>query len=1221
MLCRLWSRFENLYRCRTPRRALYRCHAARYRQARRPVVRFLEDRTVLSAVASVGGPPDFLSAATRPSVLAPAGPITPAGATLAAATPITPFASVLSSTTAVAPGAFFVFHLTQAGQVTASVSPNLNANVSVFYLALFDSAGILLAQEGGAAGNVITLSSPLLPGAATGAGTPYYLEVQGLHGVPGPFALDLFFHQSSQSAPAVPVGALPSAQAVGDFNGDRHPDIAFADQANNAVTIALGKGDGTFTPGQTIHVGQSPDALVAGFFNGDRHLDLAVASWASNTVQVLLGNGDGTFTPGQLIHVGQGPDALVAGYFSGGHNLDLAVANQDDGTVTVLQGQGDGTFHALAPVLVGGFPRAMVVGDFNGDHVPDLAVVDPFDSTVTVLLGQGHGAFHALAPVGVNLVVPVPATLGGMGQAAVEGIVGVVAADFDNDGDLDLVVYDQTHTALVFLPGNGDGTFGPPAPTFQTNSRDSLVVGDFNGDGLPDLAESDTRAGTLTVLFTKVDSSQHVTFNPLPSFPATPGAVAAADFNGDGHADLSIVNSAAETVTVVLGRGDGTFVPGQVFIPPGQGQLAAVGIAENDFNGDGTLDLAVASGAASAPSGGTPGAGGLTGNFVTVLLGNGDGTYAPRQILPVAGNPTAIVARDFNGDGIIDLAVAEAGANAVQIFLGEGDGTFTKGQTIQVGRDPEALVPGDFTGQGAGHFDLAVANAGDNTLELLLDKGGTFTPGQIIPVGQGPDHVVTADFNGRSYTTGEPIADLAVSDARDNQVQVFLGNGNGTFSPGQVLAVGQGPDVVIAGAFNSNSTFPHTTTPIPDLAVAYQTGGTVTMLLGKGDGTFTQGQVFPAGPSPLLLASGHFYGSKLDLAVGGFDARSGTATLTILPGQGDGTFKPPQALNIPIGGRADVLRLAPVGKGATDLILGTSADNVLVLTDKGNGNFATAQFLALVTIIPTPPPPPPPPPPPVEGPANPTEFVVPSPTVAVPLAIFLPTTASPPPVLVAVTPLSVAAEGPAAVVIEASAGAGPVAESAITSTGSGPDDVIGQVNLVAAVLKPEVILPGSNSVPEVREIIEELIVGGKTPLPGQANAGGRSARRRVHRTEQDVAKTPMDGNALHFSMVGLNYTPTDRRSRPRGPAKPRAGALRRPPGADVGSLPSEPAEAPEPSLLERAVTSHPLRLGLVTALTAVGIYGLTVWFGARARPACREDEEAPAASAGGGADS
>ena len=256
----------------------------------------------------------------------------------------------------------------------------------------------------------------------------------------------------------------------------------------------------------------------------------------------------------------------------------------------------------------------------------------------------------------------------------------IAVADFNGDGKLDLAVPVYSIftplTDVNILLGNGDGTFtaGPAFPLTGQNVNNA-VVADFNGDGKPDLAISLPDANEIQVLLGNGDG----TFTPMPAISANGVfVVATGDFNRDGKADLVTVNCGPGTLTILLGNGDGTFTEGATITTPvtGPGGLAVrpVSVAVGDFNRDGIPDLAVA----NCPRFDQ----GATGS-ATVLLGNGDGTFTAEAESPAAGGqPLFITTGDFNGDGIPDLAVSNMNngypeLGTLTVLLGNGDGTFT----------------------------------------------------------------------------------------------------------------------------------------------------------------------------------------------------------------------------------------------------------------------------------------------------------------------------------------------------------------------------------------------------------------------------------------------------------------------------------------------------------------------------------------------------------------
>ena len=385
-----------------------------------------------------------------------------------------------------------------------------------------------------------------------------------------------------------------------------------------------------------------------------------------------------------------------------------------------------------------------------------------------------------------------------------------------------------------------------------------------------------------------------------------PISLVAGDFTGDGHTDLAVANQASDDVSVLLGNGDGTFqapVTYGVENNPSVGDIPSAIVAGN-FTGDGRTDLAVAN---------------QNSNDVSVLFGNGDGTFQNQVTNAVGSDPVALVTGDFNGDGRTDLAVANAGSDDVSVLLGNGNGTFQNQVTYAVGSEPVALVTGDFNGDGC--TDLAVANSVDNTVSVLLGNGnGTFQNQVTYAVGIDPTAIVAGDF------TGDGRTDLAVADAggwdlqgnpHPSGVSVLLGNGDGTFQPQVQYATVTYPDAIVAGDFTGDG---HT-----DLAVETPFGDE-SVLLGNGNGTF-QSPVpsnaavsFPATNS----VSGDFNGDgRTDQAYVSF----GSDDVSILLGNGDGTFTPTAQMAMAL--HATPLVADVNGDGTSDMLVVDAAGDIL----------------------------------------------------------------------------------------------------------------------------------------------------------------------------------------------------------------------------------------------------------------------------------------------------
>jgi hypothetical protein len=329
------------------------------------------------------------------------------------------------------------------------------------------------------------------------------------------------------------------------------------------------------------------------------------------------------------------------------------------------------------------------------------------------------------------------------------------------------------------------------------------VVGDFNGDGIADIAVTNKTSGTVSVFLGNGDGT--FTLKSSPATGSLPWGIAAGDFNGDGKLDLVVANSGGGTVSVLLGNGDGTF---QTAVPYSAGS-SPFWVAVADFNGDGKLDMAVAN------SGGTT---------VSVLLGKGDGTFQAAVPYTVGTSPKFVAVADFNEDGRPDLVVANFGSTTVSVLLGNGDGTFGAQATFTVGSAPLSIAVADFNGDGKP--DMAVANDGSNTLNVLLGNGdGTFQTQATYATGVNPNSVTIGDFN------GDGVADLAVANQTGNTVGVLLGNSNGTFQAQTTYATGTGPITAVVGDFNGDG--------LADLAVVNQTSGTVSVFLDSAAQTAT----------------------------------------------------------------------------------------------------------------------------------------------------------------------------------------------------------------------------------------------------------------------------------------------------------------------------------------------------------------------------------------------
>lgn len=347
-------------------------------------------------------------------------------------------------------------------------------------------------------------------------------------------------------------------------------------------------------------------------------------------------------------------------------------------------------------------------------------------STGTVSFADMSSGNHVLATASLD-----PATLKhallrptGSPLAVGAGTSSAKTGDFNGDGIPDLAIGGRNSVSIYL--GKGDGTFRAPTMNFTRGISASIAVGDFNGDGFQDLVVVDRGSNSISILLGKGDG----TFQSQVAYGTgrSPSSVEIADVNWDGVQDLVVANSADNDVSVFLGNGDGSFQSPTSY-PTGRGPTKAT---IGDFNGDGYPDIATAN---------------TKDNDVTVLLGNGDGTFATAQAVATSAEPESLETGDLNGDGIADLVVGNHIGNSISILLGNGDGTFQSKVSYSTGAAPGQMVLGDFNGDSLP--DVAIANTSDSTISLLFGRGdGTFLQQVVYSAGRWPIAVTAADLNG-----------------------------------------------------------------------------------------------------------------------------------------------------------------------------------------------------------------------------------------------------------------------------------------------------------------------------------------------------------------------------------------------------------------------------------------------------------------------------------------
>ena len=630
--------------------------------------------------------------------------------------------------------------------------------------------------------------------------------------------------------------------------------------ASNLRPAASGSITGTL-PGiqfrPSIPAGDIANAVAAGDFNGDGKMDFVVANGGTDDLWIYFGKGDGTFQLPKIVPLTKGvtPVYLAAASLRGNGTLDLIVAESDSDSVGVLLGNGDGTFEIETEYLLPQAPGAIVVDDFNHDGKPDVVCAmvtanNPTSSSIpflATLFGDGTGSLGSPIITSSNF------------YSSVESIV---SGDVNGDGLPDVLVTGPTFENSQIFLNNGNGTFKQGTTLIENGGFNQLAagtLGDVDGDGCLDAAIADADG---FVWIGKGDcKGDFALLNPVP-IGDSPGAVSLTDMNGDGHLDVvtstlpllggTIFGSAAgNLLTVALGDGKGNFTASRNYV--GTGMSYSLAIA--DFNGDGHPDVVSAS-----PDTDT----------ATVWLNDGSAGFGFPQgewvgVRNLINNPQSLPSFvDVNGDGKPDMVVLNAGYGDVQIatMLNDGTGRFADPITSESGVVFGTM--GDYriaNFRGSGHPDFVAIG------ESLVFSGGAqyvvFAPGNGDGTFGTPTSFTTPGADG-TMAVGDFDGDgkldfVAVGGNPSGSgflMSVFLGNGDGTFRPGITIPItdsAQTVGSVSVADFNGDGKLD---VLVYDTGNGYWTTSSyVWEFLGKGDGTFQAGQELYQAFQPMMMAN------------------------------------------------------------------------------------------------------------------------------------------------------------------------------------------------------------------------------------------------------------------------------------------------------------------------------------------------------------------------------
>ncbi|MBZ0267158.1 FG-GAP-like repeat-containing protein [bacterium] len=561
-------------------------------------------------------------------------------------------------------------------------------------------------------------------------------------------------HVFNGAAVTTPIGGVAVNLTVADLDGDGLPEAVFSNVVADSLTILTPDGAGDMAPFATIGTGLLPRGVAAGDVDGDGWIDLVVSASGPSQLEVLRNLGGKGLAPGVGYATGQTPYAAWLGDLDADGDLDAATANFNGHSVSVLLNDGTGVFGTFADYSAGidaDSPRWVDGADLDGDGDIDLVCCNGYSYDATVFLNDGSGVFTTQPdrfPVGDS-----PQFLG--------------LRDFDGDGAPDLVTINSVGETMSFLHGNGDGTFATAVDTGLGGSFPyGLHIADLDGDYDLDVVVPIRAANGWRPVWN--DGSGNFTMGELHLGGTHCHTIGAADWDGDG--DIDVLAGFAVSQDAFLYRNVSAQVPRIVNTNPARNHTGAQGGSPIDIWFDTALDPAslvaggfvvegrqsgphpgllewfgaekkvrftpdepfvpgevvrvtvTATGAVSSPDG--VASQGDTFEFMTYGDGNTAQFEADSPIALPGSDPVDLVAADFDGDGVSDLAVANFLSGDVT-FLYTQNGTPVVGPTVTAGPGSVSLWAADIDGNGT--MDVAVANVVGASISVVTSDQGVWT--------------------------------------------------------------------------------------------------------------------------------------------------------------------------------------------------------------------------------------------------------------------------------------------------------------------------------------------------------------------------------------------------------------------------------------------------------------------------------------------------------------
>jgi hypothetical protein len=638
-----------------------------------------------------------------------------------------------------------------------------------------------------------------------------------------------------------------------------------------------------------------------GDFNGDGIVDVVLGAVSGNNVRVLLGRGNGVYGDAVTYGIDGSARAIAVGDLDGDNILDIATRNSDSANISILKGTGSGTFTLSQTVAAGsdmgsGFPKQnIVLADVTGDGRLDMLTAH-WDQTISIAVAMPNGTFNRLSPISI-------------GRAATQ----LAVADLNNDQVLDIVVNHGYNNRIGVFIGTGGGTFASRVDydVFSASSwyADSIAIGDVDQDGDRDVVVGNG-AGAAVAVMTNAGNGLLSSPSALNVSGSTNyvNNVQFTDLEGDGDLDLLVNVSGDGALYYLWNSGNGQFLTTSRDYVANAGKDIRVG----DSNGDGVKDLF------------------LFGDKFLTLLGRGSGKFESQKYLlsSAATNPVSIAVGNFDGTGVMDVALANEATKSDSVFLLGADAVYSVPAGYTVGTKPSFIRAADVTGDNK--TDLVTLNQ-DGTINVLRNSGtGTFTVLSGVTV-----------LSNRSWFDLKDVNEDGALDVimlGGTSACAYRGTGTGAFGACTSFTVSNGSamEAMVLGDVNHDG----------HLDVVAHGNASFYVWLGKGDGTFPKVDFYTSGSSGTsAMALGDLNNDdKLDLVVSSSLSAGSYATLSVWLGNGDGSFT--HGTNQSLSGVLSRVQIVDMNRdGKSDVVTVSSENNsLIVLLGNGDGSLDPKYF-------------------------------------------------------------------------------------------------------------------------------------------------------------------------------------------------------------------------------------------------------------------------------------